>query len=77
MSILVCGGAGYIGSHVVKQLALKGFDVIVLDNLSHGYRDAVRYGSFIEGDIADKVLLDKILQVIPFKRSCIFVRLLK
>ena len=51
MKILVVGGAGYIGSHMVKRLAQAGNDVITLDNLSYGYRDAVRYGEFIEGDL--------------------------
>ncbi|MDT8281545.1 MAG: UDP-glucose 4-epimerase GalE [Gammaproteobacteria bacterium] len=62
MKVLVVGGAGYIGSHMVKQLALAGNDVITLDNLSYGYRDAVKYGEFIEGDLGDSSLLDTILQ---------------
>lgn len=57
MKILVVGGAGYIGSHMVKKLALAGHDVITLDNLSYGYRDAVKYGEFIEGDLGDKAVL--------------------
>lgn len=60
MNILVVGGAGYIGSHMVKMLVLAGHQVVTLDNLSNGYRDAVRYGDFIEGDIADTALLDTI-----------------
>lgn len=60
MKILVVGGAGYIGSHMVKQLALAGNDVITLDNLSYGYRDAVKYGEFIEGDLGDASVLDSI-----------------
>ena len=60
MKILVVGGAGYIGSHMVKQLALAGHDVITLDNLSYGYRDAVKYGEFIEGDLGDRAVLDAI-----------------
>ncbi len=62
MKILVAGGAGYIGSHMVKQLALAGNDVITLDNLSYGYRDAVKYGEFIEGDLGDSTLLDSIFK---------------
>lgn len=58
MSILVCGGAGYIGSHVCKLLKKKGFDVIVYDNLSHGYRDNVKWGTFVMGDVLDPVQLD-------------------
>ncbi|MCP4234768.1 MAG: UDP-glucose 4-epimerase GalE [Aestuariibacter sp.] len=60
MKILVVGGAGYIGSHMVKMLSLEGHHVVTLDNLSNGHRDAVRYGEFIEGDIADAALLNKI-----------------
>ena len=60
MKILVVGGAGYIGSHMVKYLDKANIDVITLDNLSCGYRDAVKYGEFIEGDLNDRVLLDKL-----------------
>jgi UDP-glucose 4-epimerase len=60
MKILVVGGAGYIGSHMVKQLAQAGNDVVTLDNLSYGYRDAVKYGDFIEGDLGDGKVLDSI-----------------
>jgi UDP-glucose 4-epimerase len=62
MKILVVGGAGYIGSHMVKQLSLAGNDVITLDNLSYGYRDAVKYGKFIEGDLGDNAVLDGIFK---------------
>ncbi|MFK5854534.1 MAG: UDP-glucose 4-epimerase GalE [Bacteroidota bacterium] len=60
MKILVVGGAGYIGSHMVKMLSKAGHYVTTLDNLSNGYQDAVKYGEFVEGDIADAVLLDKL-----------------
>ena len=60
MSILVVGGAGYIGSHMVKLLAGSGADVITLDNLSRGYRDAVKYGEFIQGDLGDPAVLDDV-----------------
>jgi UDP-glucose 4-epimerase len=62
MKILVVGGAGYIGSHMVKQLAQSGNDVLTLDNLSYGYRDAVKYGEFIEGDLGDRIVLDSIFK---------------
>lgn len=62
MNILVVGGAGYIGSHMVKQLALSGCQVTTLDNLVGGFRDAVLHGAFVEGDIADRPLLDRLLQ---------------
>lgn len=57
LQVLVVGGAGYIGSHMVKKLALAGCKVTTLDNLSGGYRDAVLYGNFVEGDLADKIQL--------------------
>jgi UDP-glucose 4-epimerase len=53
MRILVTGGAGYIGSHVCKALARKGFEPIAYDNLSRGNRWAVKWGPLEEGDIAD------------------------
>jgi UDP-glucose 4-epimerase len=60
MKVLVVGGAGYIGSHMVKMLASAGHQVVTLDNLSTGYRDAVKYGNFIEGDIADSEILNRV-----------------
>ncbi len=60
MSILVIGGAGYIGSHMVKQLSTSGTEVITLDNLSCGYRDAIKYGEFVEGDLGDPAVLDHV-----------------
>jgi UDP-glucose 4-epimerase len=59
-SILVVGGAGYIGSHMVKMLGRAGHDVVTLDNFSTGYRDAVTAGRVIEGDLADRALLDRL-----------------
>lgn len=53
MQILVCGGAGYIGSHMVKLLTQQGYEVTVFDNLSTGNRWAVRWGTFVEGDLLD------------------------
>jgi UDP-glucose-4-epimerase GalE len=50
-TILVVGGAGYIGSHMVRTLAEQGYRVIVFDNLSTGHRDAVTAAEFIEGDL--------------------------
>ena len=48
MKILVVGGAGYIGSHMVKMLLDQGHSVITFDNLSSGYRDAVVGGAFVK-----------------------------
>jgi len=59
-TILVTGGAGYIGSHTVRQLGEAGQQVVVLDNLSKGFQEHVLYGNFIEGDTADKALLERI-----------------
>lgn len=49
--ILVCGGAGYIGSHVNKQLYREGYETVVLDNLVYGHREAVKWGKFVKGDL--------------------------
>ncbi len=59
-SILVVGGAGYIGSHMVKLLLGRHFDVTVLDNLSSGHRDAVVGGCFVQADLEDKIALDNL-----------------
>lgn len=57
--ILITGGAGYIGSHLVKLLGEKGYDTVTYDNLSRGHRDMVISGEFIKGDLSDKDLLIK------------------
>jgi len=54
MTILVAGGAGYIGSHTVKELARSGFEVLVFDNFSTGRREFVRGSACIEGDLLEK-----------------------
>jgi len=60
-TILIVGGAGYIGSHMVKMLAEDGHRVIVLDNLSTGFEEAARFGEkLIVGDLADESLLDQL-----------------
>ncbi|NFB56526.1 UDP-glucose 4-epimerase GalE [Clostridium botulinum] len=60
MSILVCGGAGYIGSHMVAYLIEKGYDVIILDNLSTGHKKAILGGKLYIGDLKDKEFLNKV-----------------
>ena len=61
MSILVCGGAGYIGSHAVHQLVEKGEEVVIVDNLQTGHLDAVNPAAkFYKGDIREAAVLDKI-----------------
>ncbi len=59
--ILVTGGAGYIGSHVVRQLGEAGEDVIILDNLCTGFRSAVLHGELIVGDTGDQELVARLL----------------
>lgn len=61
-SILVTGGAGYIGSHVVRQLGERGEDIIVLDNLSTGFSDAVLAGRLVVGDTGDRDLLAQLFR---------------
>jgi UDP-glucose 4-epimerase len=60
--ILVTGGAGYIGSHVVRQLGEAGEKVVTLDNLSRGFRHAVTHGPLIVGDTGDKTLVRQVLR---------------
>lgn len=57
MKVLVTGGAGYIGSHTVRGLTMKGDEVVVYDNLVKGHRGAVKSGVFVKGDIFDSELL--------------------
>lgn len=57
ISILVVGGAGYIGSHMCKRLKRKGYNPIVFDNLSTGFEKLVKWGEFVRGDIKNKELL--------------------
>ena len=60
MKILVVGGAGYIGSHMVKMLHDLGHKVITFDNLSSGFRDAVLGGEFVKGDLANISAIDQV-----------------
>jgi UDP-glucose 4-epimerase len=60
-SILVTGGAGYIGSHVVRQLGEAAEKIIVLDNLGRGFRQAVTAGELVVGDVGDFALVSRLL----------------
>lgn len=60
-SVLVTGGAGYIGSHVVRQLGEAGEKVVVLDNLSTGFRSAVTSGTLVVGDTGNREVVSRLL----------------
>jgi UDP-glucose-4-epimerase GalE len=62
MSVLVSGGAGYIGSHTVRRLLARGDAVVVLDSLEFGNRDAVGQAPLVVGDIADTELVAKVIE---------------
>ncbi|OBX36636.1 UDP-glucose 4-epimerase [Halomonas elongata] len=65
-TILVVGGCGYIGSHMVKQLARAGNKVVVLDNLSTGFRELAKYGQLVVGDLGDVDLLERLFREYSF-----------
>ena len=58
--ILVTGGAGYIGSHACKALRAAGFIPVTFDNLVTGWRDAVKFGPFVQGDLLDRAAVDAV-----------------
>ncbi len=62
MKILVTGGAGYIGSHVVKAIGEKGHDLIIYDDLSTGHEWAVLFGELVKGDLSDKSRLKAVVR---------------
>lgn len=70
MRVLVTGGAGYVGSHTCKVLAMKGIEPVTFDSLRNGHRDAVRWGPLIVGDIRDKASLRTAL--IEYKIQAVF-----
>ncbi|MHB8881974.1 MAG: UDP-glucose 4-epimerase GalE [Thermodesulfovibrionales bacterium] len=66
MKILVTGGAGYIGSHMVRTLGQAGHEVVVYDNLSSGHRDAVLSGRLVVADLADREALGRVFRAESF-----------
>jgi UDP-glucose 4-epimerase len=62
MTVLVTGGAGYVGSHALRELEASGIPFVVLDNLSRGHREMVLGGELIVGEIADSALVRRILE---------------
>lgn len=66
-AILVTGGAGYIGSHTVRQLAQEGYQPVTVDNLSEGHREAVPAGGFELGDLSDESFLDALFKNYRFQ----------
>jgi UDP-arabinose 4-epimerase len=61
-TVLVTGGAGFIGSHTCKALAAHGFLPVAFDNLSRGHADFVRWGPLVEGDILNSAALDEVFE---------------
>ena len=75
--MLVTGGAGYIGAHTAKALHEQGFTPVVFDSLSSGFREAVRWGPFIEGDIRDRAALTRAMDVHDIKAVIHFAGLIE
>jgi len=69
MTILVTGGAGYIGSHTCKALSKAGFIPVVYDNLSTGHAYAIKWGPFVQGDISDSARLSE--AIVAFKPKAV------
>jgi UDP-arabinose 4-epimerase len=72
VAVLVAGGAGYIGSHTAKELRRRGFLPVVLDNLSTGNRWAVRFGPFVQGSVADRLLVEKAIREFGIQAAILF-----
>ncbi|MDR0390509.1 MAG: UDP-glucose 4-epimerase GalE [Planctomycetaceae bacterium] len=62
MSILIVGGAGYVGSHVNMYLNCVGYDTVVIDNLCRGHIESVQWGEFLRGDIGDVAFMDRVFK---------------
>ncbi len=61
-SILILGGAGYIGSHTARYFKDRGRELVVYDNLSTGFRDSVKNITFVEGDLHDTRGLERVME---------------
>ena len=61
MKVLITGGAGYIGSHVVKALGQNNYDLTIFDNLSTGHKEAITCGQLVVGDLSDKEKIEKVI----------------
>lgn len=73
MAILICGGAGYIGSHVNKMLSRRGYETVVFDNLVYGHREAVKWGTFVEGDLKNREEIEAVFERYPIEAVMHFV----
>ena len=67
MAILVCGGAGYIGSHINKELNRQGYQTVVFDSLVYGHREAVKWGTFVKGDLANIADIENVFETYPIE----------
>ena len=67
MKVLVTGGAGYIGSHVVKLLGEAGHDIVIIDNLSTGRKESILFGRHIQMNLEDLSELEKVFQTENFE----------
>lgn len=77
MSILVTGGAGYIGSHTVKQLLREGYEVIIFDNFSSGKKELIVGGQVIEGDLRNLEKIKEVLASFPIEAVIHFASLIQ
>jgi len=77
MSILVTGGAGYIGSHTVKQLLREGFKVVIFDNFSSGKEELIVGGQVIKGDLRNREKIKEVLASFPIEAVIHFASLIQ
>jgi len=76
-AVLVTGGAGYIGAHTAKALAAQGYFPVIFDDLSLGYREAVRWGEFVRGDIRDAAAVAEAVEAHGIKTVIHFAGLIE